>query len=519
MTTSIVEAEAPGTTEEEGRKFVTFFLGDGELGLPLESVQEIIRVPDLVKVPLTPPSLLGIANLRGEVLPVASLRKAFELDERDADDSMRVVVVNRGVPMGILVDRMSTVMTAEPSEIEDAQRLRDVVRNDLVEQVVQRSERRVLVFDAQRVLREALALPDRTDELHSAGLLSGAGGSPAGMRRGAETGSDAEERQLVSFEVGDQEYALAISRVKEIVNVPEYITTVPKAPSTVVGVMVLRQRMLPLVSLRRLLQLPEGASKPQRVVVTTGFGDSEMNIGLVVDTVREVLRLTDRQIDEVPSYLKRGNDELQSICRLEGGKRIVTVLEVSRLLDTKALEASLEDVELEDGTVLEEHHGGTAMTAEEEQFVIFKIDRDGYGIAIDAVQEIVRIPPEMTAVPKAPDFVEGVINLRGQVLPVIDQRKRLGLPATERHDRQRIMVLRVRNQLLGFIVDSVAEVRKVPVCRIGPAPSLSKAQEKLIRRVAQLGEERGIVMLLEPDQMVPEDAAPDLEEALRDLPR
>jgi len=73
----------------------------------------------------------------------------------------------------------------------------------------------------------------------------------------------------------------------------------------------------------------------------------------------------------------------------------------------------------------------------------------------------VRVPEELTHIPRAPAFVEGVINLRGAVLPVIDLRRRLGLATAERSDRQRVMVFLIEGMRTGFIVDSVAEVLKI----------------------------------------------------------
>ena len=110
---SAAEARVEEIDADGMHQFVTFYLEDGQFGVSLSDVQEIIRVPDLVRVPLAPPALLGIANLRGMVLPVASLRTAFHLEERPADDAMRVVVIKRGITMGILVDRMSSVMTVD----------------------------------------------------------------------------------------------------------------------------------------------------------------------------------------------------------------------------------------------------------------------------------------------------------------------------------------------------------------------------------------------------------------------
>jgi purine-binding chemotaxis protein CheW len=104
----------------------------------------------------------------------------------------------------------------------------------------------------------------------------------------------------------------------------------------------------------------------------------------------------------------------------------------------------------------------------------------------------------MTKVPKAAAAVEGVINLRGAVLPVIDLRRRLGLPPVERSDRQRIVVLVIEGVRTGFIVDSVAEVLKVPKSAIEAAPRLSGDQSQVLARMANLEKQKRMVQLIDP---------------------
>jgi len=95
-----------------------------------------------------------------------------------------------------------------------------------------------------------------------------------------------------------------------------------------------------------------------------------------------------------------------------------------------------------------------------------------------------------------------VINLRGTVLPVVDQRSRLGLSGIERNDRQRIMVYLLGGLRTGFIVDSVAEVLRIPRQHIAPAPALSDEQSRLISRVAKLDGDKRLVMLIDPAHLL-----------------
>src|SRR5664279_2737261 len=140
------------TAAGEGRQFVTFQVRDDLFGLPLAEVQEIIRMPELVDVPLSPPSLEGIANLRGTVLPITSLRRVFGTEDAPHDDATRVVVVNRGgQAAGFVVDRMSSVITAEAEEIEGVDGIEAAMRGDMLRGVVKRGDRIIMLLDSARL--------------------------------------------------------------------------------------------------------------------------------------------------------------------------------------------------------------------------------------------------------------------------------------------------------------------------------------------------------------------------------
>ncbi len=150
----------------------------------------------------------------------------------------------------------------------------------------------------------------------------------------------------------------------------------------------------------------------------------------------------------------------------------------------------------------QEHDRGAVTLEEEEQFVVFRLADEEYGVPIGAVQEIVRVPEHLTRLPKAPAFIKGVVNLRGSVLPVVDQRTRFDLDDIERNDRQRIMVFTIDGVRTGFIVDSVSEVLKIPRSAIGPMPTLSDRQTELISRVANLEKQKRMIMLIDVDHLL-----------------
>jgi len=105
------------------------------------------------------------------------------------------------------------------------------------------------------------------------------------------------------------------------------------------------------------------------------------------------------------------------------------------------------------------------------QLVTFRLGKEEFSMDILKVQEIIR-HMDLTRVPRTPDFVDGVINLRGRVIPVLDLRKRFGLPADERTNETRIIVVDVDNRTVGLKVDAVSEVLRLPADTVEPPPSL-----------------------------------------------
>ncbi|HEY4716673.1 MAG TPA: chemotaxis protein CheW [bacterium] len=108
------------------------------------------------------------------------------------------------------------------------------------------------------------------------------------------------------------------------------------------------------------------------------------------------------------------------------------------------------------------------------QFASFKIGSDKYAIDIMKIKEITRFCP-IKRVPKSPPFVDGVINLRGRIIPIMDMRKRLDVEVTPAGKKTRIFVVIMLNRVAGLLVDEATEVIRIPLTQIKPAPGFAKA--------------------------------------------
>lgn len=494
------------------RQFVTFAIAGEIFALPMVCVREIIRMAEPVRVPLAPPALEGLVNLRGKVLPIINLRRVFKFAAQEHSELTRVIVADTGVAVGLVVDQVLSVITVEEEQIEAVGAIESTIDSHLLRGMIKDvgKQEMIMLLDATNLMEgEFAALVKQAHDKASATHADIAGAA----RHEAQV--NANEIQLVSFSVADQEYAFPMESVQEIVQVPSTLCHVPKARAYVLGVMTLRNRLLPIVSLRQMFDLPSTPLEEHNriVVISLETAMGNVSVGIVMDKINEVLRLAKSQVDGLPAILAHDKEvqEIESICRLDDGKRLVSVISVEKLFKHEALAEALR-VHAEGG---DENMAATAQTEthadDEDQMVIFKLDNEEYSVRVESVQEILRVPEQFTHIPKTVTFIEGLISLRGTVMPVVDLRRRFGLNIKERDERQRIMVFTIRGMRTGMIVDAVSEVLKVSRSALEPAPSLSKEQGAVIRSVVNLEKEKRMLLVLEIDELLSSSEVASLE--------
>jgi len=132
------------------------------------------------------------------------------------------------------------------------------------------------------------------------------------------------------------------------------------------------------------------------------------------------------------------------------------------------------------------------------QLVVFRVGREEYGLDIREVREIIKMQ-EITEIPNAPEFVEGVINLRGQITPVVDMRRRLGSGAGEQSRDTRIVIVETEGSNVGIIVDSVVGVTHIPEQDISPPPT---GESGFVRGVGRV--DGRLLILLDVQSMLPD---------------
>ena len=480
----------PSVTAELGTlsRFITFRAGGDRYALPATEVTEVIRVPAVARLPQGPKSLLGLANLRGAVIPVASLRGVLGRDEAEAVLEGRALVLTGLSPVALVVDAVEALVLVAGDRIETDQAQLAAGPGELLKGTFADGEGgAVKILDIQPLLAAAFVQRARG---HRDARPDAGGASPVEAQ--------AAQGKLVTFEVAGQELAFDLDAVSEIVPLPAGVAIVPGSDALVLGVAGYRDRLLPLLSLGRLLGFSEAAAatgREQVVVMRVGGAP----VGLVVDRMRAILPADASLIEPAPAVLAArtgGESRIKAIYRGEGGRRLISILAPDQLFreDVMARLGDVADIGQEAAVDTDQ---GTIR-----RFVVFRLGDEEFGLPIEAVEEVARVPDRVTRVPRTPDFLEGVMNLRGEVLPVVDQRRRFDMQALEDGARRRLVVVRSDRHRAGLIVDSVSEVVEVREEFIEPAPDLTGENGRLVDGVANLAGGSRIVLLLNPNELL-----------------
>jgi purine-binding chemotaxis protein CheW len=613
-----VESAGSVASASQENQLVTFYLGDEEFGFDIMSVQEIIRQPALSRVPMAPDYVDGIANLRGTVLPIIDTRSRFGM-KREADtDSTRVLVVDvDGVKTGLRVDRVRQVTRIRASDVEAPPAvLRKGMSSDYLQGVVKLDAgKRIIMSLSPRALSRVEVQTDGGAQLQSE---SGEPGRGASTREAGEVAQSVT--QVVSFKLGDEEFAFPMDRVREILRVARP-SEVPDTPDYFLGILTVRGVILPVIDLRMLLGLrtlaadveariaqaqssyerwltaftshvedrrePDpGAAGPELLrALVTGFNtssetlmeslrcvrvandkalrgcarrgeltngsdarslvDAEIapfareatghlttmqeqvagniqedqrlivvqadgaSMALLVDKVREVLSVPTALIDAPPRLGKASErSEIKGVARLDDGKRLIMLLDADHLVEVQTLDAATQAA----GGSMNGHSGpseGSARggAAGERQFVTFRLDDGEYGIPIGEIQEIDRFS-KMTRIPGAAAHVDGVTNLRGAVIPVVNARRRFNLSVKEADERTRVLIIDVDGKKTGLLVDSVRQVLNLSLADIAPPPAAltSGIDQKYISGIGKVDGGKRMIVLLDVSRVVASEA-------------
>lgn len=430
--------------------FGSFYLNDSEFALSVRSVQEVVNPPrKLTPVPLAPAYLLGVFNLRGMIIPVVDLKKIIGFEDRETTlATQKVAIVDfDGVRVGLLFDRTGEVFRCRAEEVSEFGYVAGEASKAVVSGVIKREGgTRIIQLLSPRALVQLENVPQ-------------VGGDPKQKRAtGLGRVHQGDRKQCISFSVGPLRCAFGIESIHEIIAVPP-IQQSALTGGFCIGMITLRGDLVPLISLSAIFGFGSpktGAIGEDKRVILLKVGG--VKLGLLIDSVHSIITY---YADELLSLPVLGKDKpkmfLGCISKPETGDVI--------LLDHQQ---ALSGPEID---VLTQGHSkiyqGSAQEAERAQeskkrglrksYILFKLG-SLFAVRIDEIREIIDYPRELLSAPGLPKSVRGMLNLRGEMVAVVDTRAIYSMAPLQEDGASKVLILERDGAKLGLKVDSVENI-------------------------------------------------------------
>ncbi|NQY14551.1 MAG: chemotaxis protein CheW [Henriciella sp.] len=490
MPTQTVAAsdEAPERTPIFG----TFFIGDGEFAISVESIQEVVNEPaQFTEIPLSPDYLLGLFNLRGVVIPVVDIRVIFGFSTDDsASGERKVAIIEHGEHcFGLLVDRTGDVFNAKDAE----QSLFNRTEGDLRETIV----RGVFKLDQGSRLVQILD-PFELLNLEKLPRVDGA------LRSSLSRRKRGKRYQCISFKVGDMICAFDMTSIKEIVEL-RGIDNASLARDWTLGAIDLRGNTVPVIDFRQFLgntctqTIDELVESGAKLIVMRMNGSL---ISLLVDAIDNIVSY---YADDLLPFPKIGlhHDEMFKGCLHSDDDTMVLLLDHQSLFDDDQLSAVVQG-----HSTLFQESDETARENERSKrnkrtLITFQV-ASSYALDIEDVNEVIGFPSSIVRPPSVPDAIEGMVNLRGELIPIINLRQMYDLPAIER-EGAKLMIFALEDKKYAIMVDAVDSICTISDSDAGSLPRLASGDgsrgisDDVKEAIVLKGEttENGALMLLD----------------------
>ncbi|MFH0730015.1 MAG: chemotaxis protein CheW [Pseudomonadota bacterium] len=438
----IFEEEKSVTDEEQ---LVSFRVGGDEYAFDIKRVSEILKVMDITAVPNVPEYVLGMFTIRNHLLPILDMRGLL------------------GLP-SLISERHDMLDKAR----EDESKWADAIRH---------------AIDANSRFAGGLVARESSFGKWLEGYNTASVEVEGLVKRLKRMRADLYNtgKRLLDLSTGDKGVDLA--------SYEEHLTPILKVVLDIIGE--LKESMSAHIS------------EDQRAMVVE-CGD--MTIGYLVDWVDEVLRIPKSVINETPAMATSDRKELKAVAKLDDGKRLIMIMDESSLVsgETSAMLNQIQ-AQSEAGKHATADSGRSLAqeSIDEEQLVTFSIGKEEYGIRIMQVQEINRLA-DVTHVPRAPYFIDGMTNLRGNIIPVINIRRLFNLETREADDRTRVIIVDIGGNKTGLRVDAVNEVLRLNRNDIDPAPDIvtENGAGKLMQGICKIENGNRMVVLLDVSEIL-----------------
>ena len=458
-TTSVNDlARVPSTREvpdasrnsicEKTHIYGSFRVGSTEFALAVSAIREVVNEPEQISpLPLAPDFLMGLFNLRGMIIPIIDLRTLLELPTTKTggvEESRKVAIVENGDRcVGILFDCAGEVLNAGNASRVDFRAndagVKDVVIDGVLK--LENGERMVQILDPYELLRLE-KVPQAKESTKNSGQKSDRG----------------KRLSCVSFQLGHTWCAIDLRFVREVKNMPKLDKSL-LSHGFVIGTITIRGEIVPVVDFRSFMgnepvhKFDDAALAKRKLLIVQTHGGP---IGLMVFSIDSIMTFYERDVMPFAKLaLPRGG--IVKGCLINDDEQLVMLLDHERLMSEPSLtEPARTCKEVHSSEDMGERESEEIHKVERRTFILFSISNH-FAMDSRCVSEVINKPDNLLEPPYSLEFVDGIINLRGDLITLINLRSLYGMTAIKGED-EKVLVFIHNDQKYAVLVDSVDEI-------------------------------------------------------------
>lgn len=434
----------------------TFLLDDMEFGIDVSAVREALFFSGkILKMPTALDIFEGVINLRGSIIPVLNMRKRFGLPEhQDLSPKCIAIVCYKNRYIGLIFDNISQVLRMKNEDVSSFEKNTD---DDYF------SNQGALLIEQEDRLLQVLDL----DVLFKNCQIPLIDNENIDSRR-----KFLEIKQDITFILDEQEYALSMNDIQEIVSISDIKNKVEHSPY-IKGVISLRNELIPIVDLKNYLNGDyTQIDKDSRIIILS----TTPVCGIIVDSIKEVIHY---EIDKLLPISKFENnllsDSFSNIIALSEDRNIIKI-DLTNLFSEDAKKQLEAGIHLNKDYDNKQDNTNNYIENENmirnKDYILFKIG-EIFALEISEFQEIINYSSKIIDVPNSEDYLEGILNLRGEPIFIVNLRKYYSIDDYPNKNEIKILILNSSGKKIGIMVDEIIEILKTDKVQVERSPRLA----------------------------------------------
>lgn len=481
-------------------EYTCFFISNEEYGIRTALVSSVVEEPVVRKVPKAPAFVEGVANIRGRIVPVLNPAERLGLLNSDGggngkstvnSQQSKLLLVNADHSLyGLLIGMTSSITFFSEEMIEPVNPIMVRKEAPFIRAMAKTGERLIYLLDIEAFINAGLDL----DQEKKASYDHFAAGMSASLRHKTK----ADQRQVLLLATGSETCGLDLACLVELVPAHKMKKT-GKGPKYLAGLVETGAGTLPVIDLQKklgLASIPYGEDARIAVIRSANGG-----IGILANRISEMVNVGQDEIREVPAVISgQAASHIKGVVVLEEGERLVVFMDETKILSNKEIEKlnNLEQIK----TARERRAKKTLRTGADYLLLGFRVADIEFAVDIRATAEVIQYNPPQV-VPRADPFIRGIVSVRGELVTVIDLRKRFDLTAEKKGAENRIIVIRSAKATFGVIADSVTEILSVSKTDIVPPPKIVKGIDaRFIAGLLSLKDTDRVLIVIDPNQIL-----------------